>query len=203
MDEETRKRIFEPFFTTKEVGRGTGLGLAMAYGIVKQHNGYITAYSEPGQGTTFRIYLPLAADRSEDPGEAPAPEVPSGRGELILLAEDEEMVRITTARVLTDFHYRVLTARDGQEALERFIEHAGEIALALLDVIMPKKNGMDVADEIRKVRPGLPVLFISGYPERAGHHRQILSDTDICLTKPVAPARLLARIREMLDQPGG
>ena len=142
MDKETSERIFEPFFTTKELGRGTGLGLAIVYGIIKQHKGYINVYSEPGEGTTFKIYLPLIKPGIEEirPEVTTSPE----RGtETILLAEDDEEVRLFTKEVLEDFGYRVIAAVDGKDAIEKFMVNKDKIHLLLFDVIMPKENGKE------------------------------------------------------------
>ena len=149
MDERTRQKIFEPFFTTKELGRGTGLGLAIVYGIVKQNNGYINVYSEVGTGTTFKIYFPfVGAPTGED--RHPGAQQPLRRGtETILLAEDNETVRLLNRNVLQEFGYTVIEAVDGKEALQKFREHRDRISLFILDVIMPKKNGKEVFEEMK------------------------------------------------------
>ena len=162
MDEKTREKIFEPFFTTKEAGKGTGLGLSMVYGIVKQHNGYINVYSEPGKGTTFRIYLPLieAGQLSEEKPEEHR--LPVGGNETILLAEDDEAVRRFTVSVLHEFGYKVIEAVDGEEAITKFMENKDGIRLLILDVIMPRKSGKDAYDEIKAINPGIKVLLQAG-----------------------------------------
>jgi PAS domain S-box-containing protein len=198
MEEGIRSRVFDPFFTTKEVGKGTGLGLSVCYGIVKQHGGYINCYSEPGSGTTFRIYLPLV------PGETSADEPlaavhPSGGTETILLAEDDPTVRTLTVHILREFGYRVIEACDGEEAVELFRGDPTGINLCLFDVIMPKKRGWEAFEAIRDLRPDARVLFMSGY--QANFDR--LNDLTECgagfITKPVVPRELLRRVRELLD----
>jgi len=199
MDEKTKSRIFEPFFTTKEVGKGTGLGLSMAYGIVKQHNGYINCYSEPGVGTTFRIYLPAVDERAEPVPESAARFVPVGT-ETILVAEDDENVRIITHKLLENFGYTVIEARDGNDALTQFMAHRETIQLALLDVIMPGKNGREVYEAMRKVAPGLKVIFTSGYSADIFQQGECDCADFAFISKPALPAELLQKIREVLDE---
>lgn len=159
MDQETQKKIFEPFFTTKE-GSGTGLGLAIVYGIVKQHNGYITVSSEPGVGTTFGVYLPLVRHVEEEP-HAPALTMPLGGDETVLVAEDDPAVRVLVESALLELGYRVILARDGQEAVELFRAHHAGVDLAIFDVIMPRKGGKEACDELRQLDPTLKVLLLS------------------------------------------
>ncbi|HAK59792.1 MAG TPA: hybrid sensor histidine kinase/response regulator [Nitrospiraceae bacterium] len=199
MDEMTKDRIFEPFFTTKESGRGTGLGLAMVYGIIKQHGGHITVYSEPEKGTTFTIYLPRITSEAiaEQPEEA---STPPGGTETILVGEDDAALRSLARTVLEDFGYTVIMAEDGEDAVRQFKEHAETIQLLLLDVIMPGKNGKEAYEEIRNVKPDVKVLFTSGYTADLIQKKGIL-DGDINLVyKPVSPTELLIKIREVLDQ---
>ncbi len=200
MDAETCEKIFEPFFTTKEVGKGTGLGLSIVYGIVKQHNGYINCYSEPGQGTTFKVYLPLVNDESPDIKEAESAPSPCGT-ETILIADDNPNVRKLTKDMLEHCGYTVLEAQDGVEAVRQFMDNRERIDLLLLDVIMPKKSGKDALDEIRKIRPDAKVLFMSGYPDDIIRRRGIAEEQGLYLIqKPVKMKRLLTKIREILDR---
>ncbi|MSN26809.1 MAG: response regulator [Geobacter sp.] len=200
IDTETQKQIFDPFFTTKEVGKGTGLGLAVAYGIIKQHEGYINVYSEPGIGTTFRIYLPLAG-RAADGVKEDCQGNTAVRGtETILLAEDNDMVRSMVKDVLTEFGYTVVVATDGESAIRKFNAGNGSIQLLLLDLIMPKKNGKEAFDEINKLQPGIKVIFISGYaPDFV--LQQTAPDQEIHLiNKPISPNLLLQKVRSVLDE---
>ena len=203
MDAETRRRMFEPFFTTKEVGKGTGLGLATVYGIVKQHDGFLHVLSEPGAGTTFEVYLPATA--ATNPGVKGAPgESTDRRARIVLVAEDDEMVRELNRRILEEAGYRVLTAADGREAVEIFRSHAGEISLALLDVVMPKLGGFEVNNRIRAINPSVPVLFCSGYSSEAIRVQFIRDKSVQVIRKPHSPHVLLERVREALaEQPTG
>lgn len=198
MDENTRRQIFEPFFTTKEVGKGTGLGLSMAYGIVKQHEGVINVYSEAGKGTTFKIYLPEVRTAGIAEPAAPAGEAPRGT-ESVLLVEDDQEVRGLVSLVLRDAGYRVIEAADGEEALRKFQEQGGKIALLLTDVIMPKKNGPEIYEQLRAVAPAVKVLFISGYTADIIKSRGILDDRQKFLSKPVVPDQLLRMVRTVLE----
>jgi len=199
MNEETRKRIFEPFFTTKDVGKGTGLGLAIVYGIVKQHKGFINVSSEPGQGTAFKIYLPIVKMEhkiKEITADVPLPQ----KGvETILVAEDEPVVRDVVEKTLRRFNYNVISAIDGQDAVERFAAGNSNISLVLMDIIMPRMNGKDAADAIRKIRPGMKILFTSGYAADIIRSRGELEAGEEMILKPVKPADLLQKIRQMLD----
>jgi PAS domain S-box-containing protein len=202
MDAATATRIFEPFFTTKEMGRGTGLGLSIVYGIVKQHNGYINVYTEPGKGTTFKIYLPLAGMPLEMPAEVgPADMTPLNRGtETILLAEDDTPLRRLVHSVLEQYGYRVIEATDGEDALDKIGKYRDGIQLLLLDVIMPKKNGKEVYDEAKKIVPGIRALFASGYTADIVHKKGILDQGLNFISKPVSPEELLTKVREVLDK---
>lgn len=197
MDEKTRARIFEPFFTTKEVGKGTGLGLSIVYGIVKQHNGHINVYSEPGAGTTFRIYLP-AVEGVVDPGETADSDLPpTGRG-TVLVAEDEESVRTLTRTILTEFGYRVIEAENGIEAVVKFRENVDRIDAVLLDVIMPRMNGREAREEILKTRPDAKILFMSGYTgDILGQQGLIAGETGL-IQKPLKPRDLLLKLGKLL-----
>ncbi|MDZ7373483.1 MAG: PAS domain S-box protein [candidate division KSB1 bacterium] len=183
MDPEVQKHIFEPFFTTKEVGKGTGLGLSMVYGIVKQSGGYIWVYSEPGQGSTFKIYLPLA-ETEEAPERRPTEALPVCRDQKsVLLIEDDEKVRQLTRRAIARLGFRVLCAASGQEALELLRNRAEKIDLVVSDVIMPGLHGPELAEEIRKLRPEVKIIFMSGYPAST-LQRQAKWNGQILLQKP-------------------
>jgi PAS domain S-box-containing protein len=199
MDKLTQAKIFEPFFTTKEPGRGTGLGLAIAYAMVKQHNGFILVYSEPGQGATFKIYLPQAGPLPDERVTGPAPELRGGT-ETILVAEDDADVRNLEQRVLEDFGYRVITARDGQEAINTFQDQADAIDLILVDVVMPKGGGMEVYQAAKARKPGIKVIFISGYTAGRLQAGSDFHDGLNFVEKPASPIELLKKIREVLDR---
>jgi PAS domain S-box-containing protein len=199
MDEKTKARIFEPFFTTKEVGKGTGLGLAMVYGIVKQHDGYINVYSEPGMGTTFKIYLPLIKSKIKEE-EVVAPPILKRGTETVIVAEDDTLVREFIKKVLEEFGYKVIDAEDGEEALKVFNENRDKTQLLILDVVMPKKNGREVYDEIRKVRPDIKAIFTSGYNADVIHKKGIIEEGLNYILKPILPQELLKKVREVLDK---
>ena len=200
MDKETQSRIFEPFYTTKKVGKGTGLGMAIVYGIVKQHKGFIYVYSEPGVGTTFRIYLPICEPQPASAEPAPAPDHPKGGGETVLVAEDEPSVRKLVETVLSRYGYRVITAVDGQDCVEQFAAHCSEIDLILMDMIMPKKNGMQVLEEIKLLRPEVKVLYSSGYASDFIKTSGVEAEDIEIIMKPVKPMELLRMVREILDR---
>jgi CheY-like chemotaxis protein len=197
IDEKTKEKIFDPFFTTKEVGKGTGLGLSMIYGIVKQHEGYIDVKSEIGKGTTFNIYLPLIDSTFEKQKEK-ASHPPKRGTETILVADDEPAVGSLVKKILEEFGYKVLEARDGEKAIEQFLKHKDDIHLLLLDVIMPKKNGKEAYDAIRKIKPEVKAVFISGYSDEIIDEQAILEGLNF-IGKPVSPEELLFKIREVLD----
>jgi signal transduction histidine kinase len=201
MDKKTLENIFEPFFTTKAPGQGTGLGLATVYGIVKQNNGFINVYSEPGNGACFKIYLPrVKGEGIEDIAGAPA-EVPRGRGETLLVVEDEPALLSLAEQMLADLGYRVLTAISPDEALSLAGNHP-EIDLLVTDVIMPQATGRDLALRLHKVSPGLGVLYMSGYTADVIAHRGILDKGVLLIQKPFSIKDLAAKVREALDQPG-
>ena len=199
MPPDVVKRVFEPFFTTKETGKGTGLGLSMVYGLVKQHEGLIHCYSESGKGTCFKIYLPSVERGVETTEKADGGGAPVGGTETILLAEDDRMVRELAVRVLEEYGYRVLVAKDGEESLRLFEEHGEDIELALLDVVMPKVGGREVYDTIRASEPKLPVLFSSGYSTSAIHTGFVVEEGLAAIPKPYSPDDLLRKVREVLD----
>ncbi|MCJ7617805.1 MAG: response regulator [Desulfobacterales bacterium] len=198
MDEETRKKIFEPFFTTKEMGRGTGLGLSIIYGIVIQHNGFINVFNEPGKGTTFKIYLPVIKSAIEET-EAETLPPPKGGAETVLVAEDDEVVRTITKTILDRFGYKVIEAVDGEDAVTKFKENKDTIDIVILDVIMPKKHGKMVYDEIKELCPEIKAIFTSGYTSDLIDKKGILEEGINFIQKPVLPNELLRKIREVLD----
>jgi PAS domain S-box-containing protein len=203
MDAETRSHLFEPFFTTKTLGKGTGLGLSTVYGIVRQSGGHIAVYSEPGHGTSVKVYLPRVVGAGEvaGPAEDGAP-LPVGT-ETILIAEDEDRVRSLAVAVLAQQGYTVIEACDGQEALALAMECDGEIHLLLTDVVMPKMSGKDLADEMRRARPGLKVLLCSGYTGDTVMQQGVLDATTPFLQKPFTLRSLAVAVRQALDAGAG
>lgn len=198
MDEETQKHIFEPFFTTKDVGKGTGLGLATVYGVVRQHDGMISVKSAPGCGAEFLIYLPASESRLIE-NLLRTPGAPHGGDETILIAEDEDNVRNLTQLILTGAGYKIISASDGEEALTRYAANASSIQLILLDVVMPKRNGKDVFDQIRRMNAHIPFLFTSGYSAGTLKEDFLLTDGVEIIQKPFSPQTLLSKVREILD----
>jgi PAS domain S-box-containing protein len=199
MDIETQTHLFEPFFTTKGPGQGTGLGLATCYGIVKQHGGHISAYSELGYGTTFKIHLPRAADVAvAASARDETRELPRGT-ELVLVAEDEPAVRAMAARVLRQQGYRVLEAANGDEALRIARQPAEPIALLLTDMVMPQMGGKTLAEQVARLRPAIRVLFMSGYTDTAIIQHSQTQPRSAFLQKPFSPATLVRKVREVLD----
>jgi two-component system cell cycle sensor histidine kinase/response regulator CckA len=199
MDDDTKGRVFEPFFTTKETGKGTGLGLSIVYGIIKQHKGYVNVYSEPGKGSSFNVYLPLIRDRGESAETKPNHEPAEGGTETILLAEDDVALRQLTKSLLEKYGYTVIEAIDGQDAVEKFTQHEDVIDLLLFDVVMPRKNGEEAFEEIRKARADIRVILASGYPGDVVR-RKIKSGENIeLISKPILPTVLMKKIREILD----
>jgi len=202
MDKDTVSHLFEPFFTTKEVGKGTGLGLATVYGIVKQHEGMIHTYSEPGKGSAFRVYLP-ASERAEQEPENRTEGTVEGGTETILLAEDDEMVRGLAQRLLEKAGYTVLLARNGEEAVEIFEQHAHDVDLLLMDVVMPHLGGREAYERTRAIRSGVPVVFSSGYSEDAIHANFVLEQGLTLIQKPFSRETLLRAVRHALDEDRG
>jgi two-component system, cell cycle sensor histidine kinase and response regulator CckA len=203
MDEPTRARMFEPFFTTKERGRGTGLGLSTVYGVVKQSGGAIQVTSQPGQGAAFEIYLPRApgdAARAAAADRAAAPAV--GGSETVLVVEDEETLLKVATRILSAAGYRVLAAAGGAEALQLVERDPGTIQLLLTDVVMPGMSGRVLAERLASIRPGIKVLYMSGYDDDALVHHGVLEEGVQLLGKPFSPAELARKVREVLDAGG-
>jgi two-component system cell cycle sensor histidine kinase/response regulator CckA len=201
MDEGTLARIFEPFFTTKELGKGTGLGLSTVYGIVKQSGGHINVYSEPGIGTTFKMYFPLVEETVTDISKAGALPSEELRGsETILVVEDEELVREMIREILVQYGYTVLEARSGGEAVDLCSRHQGTIHLMLTDVVMPGMNGVELSKRLAPIQPEMRVLFMSGYTADAIVHQGVLDSGIAFIQKPFAIASLTHKVREVLDK---
>jgi PAS domain S-box-containing protein len=200
MDDATKGRLFEPFFTTKAIGKGTGLGLAMVYGFLKQSGGHVQVYSERGRGTTFKLYLPQA------PGDPLPAEVALGTAsvaggtETVLLVEDESTVRALAKHVLESHGYAVLDATDGEHALEVVAGHRGVIELLVTDLVMPRLGGRQLAQALMRERPGLRVLFMSGYTDEAVLRNGHLPSGEAFLHKPFSPTTLARRVRALLDE---
>ncbi|MDQ6654632.1 MAG: ATP-binding protein [Verrucomicrobiota bacterium] len=200
MDAETKSHIFEPFFTTKGPGEGTGLGLATVYGIVRQTGGGISVQSEPGCGSTFSVYLPLERSPAEREKAAPEPLPRTQNFETVLVAEDEDIVRELVCDVLSEQGYNVICAADGHEAIQRAAEFDGDIHLLVTDVVMPQMNGPELAEKLLETRPGMRVLFVSGYSDNdISDHGVIDSRIDL-LPKPFTPERLARKVREVIEE---
>ncbi|HEY3276849.1 MAG TPA: PAS domain S-box protein [Syntrophorhabdaceae bacterium] len=197
MDEAMKEKIFDPFFTTKAVGRGTGIGLSTVYGIVKQHHGYIYVYSEPEVGTAFHIYLPLSQCPAKE-AAGPLPEIKHGT-ETVLVAEDDQTVRSLLNAVLTGSGYSVIEAIDGEDAIDQFSK-SRDIALVILDSVMPRKNGRQAYNEINRRDPSVKVLFTSGYTRDVILDKGIEAKELDFISKPVSPLELLRKVREVLDR---
>ena len=200
MNKETREHIFEPFFTTKEIGKGTGLGLSTVYGIAKQNNGFIWVYSEPGQGTTFKIYLPgVKRDVKAEEKERTCVEDPGG-SETVLIVEDDDSLRKLAQKALQRHGYRTLAAENGEEALRVSKEYDGLIDLVVTDVVMPKMSGREVAEMLQSLRPEIKVIYMSGYTDNAIVHHGVLAPGLNFLEKPFSPEGLARKVREVLDR---
>jgi two-component system, cell cycle sensor histidine kinase and response regulator CckA len=200
MDAETRSHMFEPFFTTKEQGKGTGLGLATVYGIVKQSGGFVWVYSEPGRGATFKIYLPRVEDVAAVRDAAPSVRPVAGGRETVLVAEDDPSVRDIVVEVLTQKGYHVLQAPDGQTALELARAEPGEIRLLVTDIVMPNMTGRELAETLVAERAGVSVLYMSGYTDDAVVRHGVLEEDLPYLQKPFTPRALATKVREVLDR---
>jgi signal transduction histidine kinase/DNA-binding NtrC family response regulator len=199
MDQETVGKIFEPFFTTKELGKGTGLGLATVHGIVKQNNGFINVYSEPGIGTTFKIYLARHSELAVKKTTESRKEASRGHGEVILLVEDEISILGLAKNILEKLGYKVLTANRSSQALELIKEHHGEINLLITDVIMPEMNGKELSDRIRKVFPELKTLFMSGFTTDIIAHQGVLDDGVNFIQKPFSIESMAVKVDKALN----
>lgn len=200
MESATLQRIFEPLFTTKDVGKGTGLGLSIVFGIVKQHNGFIDVCSEKGKGTTFSIYLPMINPGYEKIEEAIEYIPKIGGSETILLVEDNADIRNVARIILENFGYKVIEAVDGEEAIAKFMDNKDAIDLVLLDVVMPKKSGKEVFEEIKKIKPDMKILFMSGYAPDIINSKGLISEGLDFIQKPAPPNELLGKIRVILDK---
>ena len=198
MDEVTQKRIFEPFFTTKDLGKGTGLGLATVYGIVKQSAGYIWVYSEAGRDTTFKIYFPRVDALPQAPATTPTQRVASGT-ETILVVEDDKALCAVLGEYLLRNGYTVLKAHTGSEAMQIAKNHPGPIELVITDVIMPGMSGPELADKLAASRPQTKVLFVSGYTENAISHHGVLDPGIAFLQKPYNLPDVARKIRDLLQ----
>jgi CheY-like chemotaxis protein len=199
MDEATQSHIFEPFFTTKEEGKGTGLGLATVFGIVNQSGGHIRVYSEPGIGSTFKVYLPRA-DEVAVPTPAPEAAKTTDGKETILLVEDAEALRVMICEILEGAGYSVIECADPAEALRKGAPEVVRAALLLTDVVMPQASGPEVAKSLREKHPALKVLFMSGYTDQAIGHHGILGEGAELLEKPFTTSGLLRKVRSVLDR---
>ncbi|MGA6992385.1 MAG: PAS domain S-box protein [Candidatus Deferrimicrobiaceae bacterium] len=198
MDAKTQERVFDPFFTTKTPDKGTGLGLSMVYGIVKQHKGFIHLYSEPGKGTTFKVYLPPSEGAPDEIKPVKTSEILGGT-ETILLGEDDETIRKLVARTLRDNGYTVLATRNGNEATKIFRQNHEKISLVLLDVVMPLKGGKEAYELMREIKPGLKVVFMSGYRFDSGDESFVPPVGLPFLAKPFGPGSLVRKVRSVLD----
>jgi signal transduction histidine kinase/CheY-like chemotaxis protein len=200
MDKETRARIFEPFFTTKGLGRGTGLGLSTVYGIVKQNKGHIWVYSEPEKGTTFKVYFPRVGVETEVAKREEVPVRSLEGSETILVVEDDEMLRKMAVKMLKGYGYRLITARNGEDALEIAGSHDGPVHLLLTDVVMPGMTGLDLAEQLKSRFPEIKVLYMSGYTDNVIADHGVLEKDVNFIQKPFSREGLGGKVREVLDK---
>jgi CheY-like chemotaxis protein len=199
MDAATSARIFEPFFTTKGIGRGTGLGMSIVYGIVRQHHGFIECRSELGRGTELSVFLPLLTEEhAVEEGSEESPR-PSGGQETVLVADDDRSTRQVLRRILEDFGYHVIEAEDGDEAVLRFAEEARQIELLVLDAVMPRRSGLEAFEEIRRTRPDAKAVFVTGHLEDSRWQVAIREMGVPLIQKPVRPRDLVTLVRKVLD----
>jgi CheY-like chemotaxis protein len=201
MDRDTMRHIFEPFYTTKELGRGTGLGLAMVYGIVTQHGGYVACRSQPGEGTRFSVYLPAISAESTASAEESSKSLELAGKETVLLVDDEEMIRGLGKRILEKNHYTVLTAVDGKQALEVFLRERERIGLVVMDLIMPVMGGKDCLKQLLELDPDVRVLIASGQAVDASTEECLSLGAKAVLRKPFRAKQLLAEVRKALHEP--
>ena len=200
MDQDIKTHLFEPFFTTKDVGEGTGLGLATVYGIVKQNNGFINVSSEPGRGTSFKIYLPRHQIKTEPMRRESLTAAPGRGHETILLVEDETAILKITKRILEIYGYQILAASTPDKAIRVAQEHTGEINLLITDVVMPGMNGRDLAQNLISLYPGLKCLFMSGYTGNVIARYGVVDESTYFIQKPFSKQSLAAKVREILDE---
>jgi CheY-like chemotaxis protein len=198
MSPEVAARVFEPFFTTKVVGRGTGLGLSMVYGIVKQSGGFLGIESTPDHGTTFSVYFPVVDAEISEPLVSPM--APQGNGEAILVVEDEQVVRSLVLRILEAYGYRVYQAPTGVAALEFLSKPGTEVDLVVSDIVMPRMSGRELGEKLKERFPGLPILFMSGYSGNEIKQRGLIEDGAPFLQKPITPDALAIAVRTELDR---
>ena len=200
MDKDVLSQIFEPFFTSKGEGLGTGLGLSTVHDIVKQNNGFINVYSEPGKGTTFRIYLPSHRDQTVHSQQEKTTEVPLGSSETLLVVEDEPVILEMSKRILEKLGYRVLASGTPGEAIELAKKHASEIHLVLTDVVMPEMNGRELSERLQSLYPDIHILFMSGYTDDVIAHRGVLNEGVNFIQKPFSMKDIAFKVWEALQQ---
>jgi CheY-like chemotaxis protein len=199
---EIREKIFDPFFTTKAPGKGTGLGLSTSLAIVKNHGGFITINSAPGQGSVFNVYLPALASAATTPAQTEHVQIPRGHGELVLVVDDEASVRMIMAQTLQTFGYRTVTANDGAEALAIYQQRAAEIAVVLVDLMMPVMDGKTTIGNLAKLNPQLKVIAASGMDSESGLTDSTCGCVKAFLPKPYTAGTLLKTLREILSEGG-